>query len=237
MTKRNVTQKTCSTEGCTKIHKAQGFCASHYVTEKRRGNITKLPIRTHCSVIGCNRKHKSKGYCSLHVYRFGMTGNPLVAKYVTGEGKTAEERFWARVDKTNGEDVCWEWKGARMGGYGVATLWVSATRKLRRASQIAYYYATGIIPTLFILHSCDNPPCCNPKHLREGTPKENTQDMLGRNRQGCGKGMKLSEAAVMRIRKEREELGTSYSQLAKKHNTSPSTMSDIVKRRTWRHIP
>ena len=31
---------------------------------------------------------------------------------------------------------------------------------------------------MFVLHSCDEPECINPKHLSIGTPKENTQDMI-----------------------------------------------------------
>lgn len=30
--------------------------------------------------------------------------------------------------------------------------------------------------------SCDNPPCCNPKHLRLGTQKDNKQDQIDRHR-------------------------------------------------------
>ena len=35
------------------------------------------------------------------------------------------------------------------------------------------YYAT---------HSCDNPPCCNPRHVRPGTPSSNTQESVDRGR-------------------------------------------------------
>jgi hypothetical protein len=35
---------------------------------------------------------------------------------------------------------------------------------------------------LHILHKCDNPPCCNPDHLRLGTHDENMAEMLARGR-------------------------------------------------------
>jgi hypothetical protein len=34
----------------------------------------------------------------------------------------------------------------------------------------------------YVLHSCDNPPCCNPMHLRWGTQAENIQDAQSRGR-------------------------------------------------------
>lgn len=38
-----------------------------------------------------------------------------------------------------------------------------------------------------ILHSCDVPNCINPKHLRIGTHKENSEDKIKRNRHAKGK--------------------------------------------------
>lgn len=44
---------------------------------------------------------------------------------------------------------------------------------------------------LELLHSCDNPPCVNPDHLRPGTHKENMADMMakGRSRGGAPRGV------------------------------------------------
>ena len=41
---------------------------------------------------------------------------------------------------------------------------------------------------LIIRHSCDNGMCVNPHHLLMGTKKDNTQDMLERNRESRWKG-------------------------------------------------
>ena len=52
-----------------------------------------------------------------------------------------------------------------------------------RAHRMAYEVAKGDIPEgMHILHSCDNPKCCNPAHLRPGTHQENMDDMQARGR-------------------------------------------------------
>ena len=103
---------------------------------------------------------------------------------------TAEKRFMNFVDAT--PSGCWEWTGYRShDGYGQFTLFGKGWRA-HRASHVLFI---GEIPDgYFVLHSCDNPPCVNPAHLRAGTPKENVQDMVERGRAGkhmrqkCPKG-------------------------------------------------
>ena len=56
-----------------------------------------------------------------------------------------------------------------------------------RAHRLVYEVLTGPIPEGFmVLHKCDVRNCINPEHLRLGTAKENTQDMLNKNRQYNG---------------------------------------------------
>jgi hypothetical protein len=92
------------------------------------------------------------------------------------------DRFAAKVD-VRGPDECWEWTGYRCPrGYG--TLWVAGKNK--KAHRVALEIALGrpIAPALGALHTCDNPPCCNPAHLYEGTAQDNSDDAAVRGRRG-----------------------------------------------------
>lgn len=94
---------------------------------------------------------------------------------------SALTRFWKYVD-TSGE--CWEWTGARNDcGYGVLKT-CDKQSKMTRAHRFAWEVAHAVeIPEgMFVLHSCDNPPCVRPDHLRLGGYKENIRDMLERGR-------------------------------------------------------
>jgi len=50
------------------------------------------------------------------------------------------------------------------------------------AARMAFYFETGKIPRLFVLHRCDNPACVNPSHLETGTQRKNVRDMVTRGR-------------------------------------------------------
>ncbi len=90
------------------------------------------------------------------------------------------ERFWAKVDSRSPHE-CWEWQAGRHSrGYGIFYL-TGHTQIL--AHRLALALATGTIPEgAYALHSCDNPPCCNPNHLRWGTQAENMHDAASRGR-------------------------------------------------------
>ena len=87
-------------------------------------------------------------------------------------------RFWSKVALTANPYVCWNWQatGDRYGS-------VKVQGEDYKANRMAYYLHYGEDPKeLHVLHSCDNPACCNPNHLSLGTHWENMQDMKERGR-------------------------------------------------------
>ena len=75
---------------------------------------------------------------------------------------------------------CWEWQGGKQNiGYGM----IRDDNKMRTTHRVSYEEHKGPIPKgLCVMHSCDNPICCNPDHLSLGTHKQNTQDMMSKGR-------------------------------------------------------
>jgi len=94
--------------------------------------------------------------------------------------------FELRTFKSNvyeTEDCHW-WVGARFGrGYG-AFCYKGDTLSAHRTAYELYH---GEIPKgMTILHSCHNPLCVNPDHLRLGTQAENMADMTRAGRKKSG---------------------------------------------------
>ena len=113
----------------------------------------------------------------------------------------AKQRFHRYVDKSGGPDACWPWTGykgkKKLNCYGM--IHVSRPRRLLRSHRIAYALETGVDPgELYVLHKCDNPPCCNPDHLFLGTQQDNSDDMArkGRSPKNDRKGSKNSRAVL-----------------------------------------
>lgn len=96
-----------------------------------------------------------------------------------------------------------------------------------------------IEPTLAVLHSCNNPPCCNPDHLREGTHQENMDDKLRAGRQPRGESngrAKLTLAQVEEIKANVQGL-TQY-QLADLYGVKRPCIAKIQRGKLWRlHTP
>jgi hypothetical protein len=93
--------------------------------------------------------------------------------------------FWRRVD-VGDPDACWPWSGGRDSmGYASTSL----NDHTIRAHRLAYLIAYEDLPPL-LRHTCDNPMCCNPEHVIEGTQADNIADKVARNRQATGDRVK-----------------------------------------------
>lgn len=142
--------------------------------------------------------------------------------WATLSGDELWDNFWSHV-RRNGQ--CWEWMRARYrDGYGV----VSLMSRPYRAHRVSYTLAYGEIPSgMVICHSCDNPCCVNPDHLRADTVFENNREARERGRFNCGPNIKLKELDVVKIR-QRFANGESAPEIAKDFDVYPSYVLKIV---------
>lgn len=145
-----------------------------------------------------------------------------------------EGRFWSKVDR--GGD-CWLWTANKLPhGYGAFAV---ARNQMRLAHRVAYILANGDIDaSVCVLHACDNPSCVNPAHLRAGTHKDNTQDMLAKGRHAHGErhgNRVLTEPEVLEMRR-RYAGGETLTAIARSMGRNVPTVLKIVKRKRWVHI-
>lgn len=153
--------------------------------------------------------------------------------------RSSVDGFWSLVDKSCPED-CWVWtKRRHRDGYGLLT-WCGRDAQ---AHRVAYGLTHGPIPDgLLVMHACDNPPCCNPSHLRLGTYADNRADMVakGRGRSNPVRGArncnaKLNDDLVRELRAA-WHAGESLKSIAKRTGLAVGTVHPMLHGRTWAHV-
>jgi hypothetical protein len=158
---------------------------------------------------------------------------------------TFEDRFWSKVDKTEG---CWNWTASISGARGYGK--INRDGVLSASHRVSWELANGPVPTgLCVLHQCDNRRCVRPEHLFLGTKKDNTADMWAKgrgSRAGSGANTvrgerhgqsKLTEAQVLEARRLNAG-GASLSELCRRFGAlSVGTMSRVVSGKLWSHLP
>jgi hypothetical protein len=164
--------------------------------------------------------------------------------------KQTPENFWSKI-KTGPPDECWEWQGARTSaGYG-CVLWHG---KVIQAHRAAYWLTYGGDSPLtkfrqvgwakryqrFVLHRCDNRPCCNPAHLFLGSMSTNLKDAYAKKRKVQPRSnhanAKLSPAAVRDIRLRYARGGVKQAELAAEYKVSQRAVSLVVRNETYKDV-
>lgn len=153
------------------------------------------------------------------------------------------EKFWSRV-RIGEPDECWEWQGGKNNlGYGLSS-WQG---RCVTAHRLAMHLTNPRIPvsapkdrlgTGFMLHQCDNPCCCNPKHIEIGTYSKNQKEAYERKRRAQPKGQyhsmaKITNAQASQIR-IRSFLGESSTKLAVEFGVSQPAISQIRRGVTYK---
>ena len=136
-------------------------------------------------------------------------------------------RFWAKVN-IGTLDQCWEWQAVRtVKGYGLFLI----DNKNVRSHKVAWEFNYGTITdkNLNVLHSCDNPPCCNPLHLFLGTNLDNIKDMIQKKRHPH---IKLNTNDIHHIRRLLTK-GLAPKQIADKYSVHVTAIYKIRSKTNW----
>jgi hypothetical protein len=132
------------------------------------------------------------------------------------------------------ESGCWEFIGGRTGsGYGAYT---EGRTYYKGAHVVAFELENGAVPDgMFVLHKCDNPPCCRPDHLFLGDHQTNKDDEVAKGRNVYGERVgnhKLTEDDVRHIR-QLLAAGESLSAIGRKFNVTHASIYYIKISRNW----
>lgn len=124
---------------------------------------------------GCVRPHYAHTWCRLHYMRWYRHGEVRGADPERLRQGSLYERVLANLGApTDGGCREFTWRRDR-DGYGRIGDAL--------AHRVVWAHHHGPIPPgLSVLHTCDNPPCCEIDHLWLGTPLDNTRDMIAKGR-------------------------------------------------------
>lgn len=115
--------------------------------------------------------------------KYGPSGKPKETRRPSDKISDAQYFEKLKSQCKLDENGCWIWQGCipkpPPRHYGETCY----RAKNWRAHRLAYFLTKGEIPKgMVVMHTCDNPPCCNPEHLKLGTHLENMADCRAKGR-------------------------------------------------------
>lgn len=96
------------------------------------------------------------------------------------------KRFWDKVDQ-RGPDECWPWLGAIHNKLGHGSFRFDGRARVASRYALMVKLDRPLRAGEKALHDCDNPPCCNPRHVYAGSTLDNYEDATARGRQAWQK--------------------------------------------------
>ena len=177
-----------------------------------------------------DRTRPGKGHINGQPFKFRAGhGRRLISKPIA-------DRFWEKVKRGPG---CWEWQASKASwGYGQ----IGRGRKgagVYRTHRLSWEINNGPIPEgMCVLHKCDNPPCVRPDHSFLGTLSDNTNDAARKGRMPRGESHPNTILTEVKINEIKEFIKSGLTQrvVADKYGISSSTVSNVIRGKTWKHV-
>jgi hypothetical protein len=185
-----------------------------------------------CEAPGCDRVVHLRNLCHGHYHRLVRRGSidahlPLRFTYKQARSFIDE----ALQSKT---DDCINWPFASDGkGYGQLMI----AGKKYRPHRLICFRAHGEMNSEFhAAHHCGNRACCNPRHIRWATAQENIEDKFKHGTARCGEAMTQAILTEQQVQEIRDIKHLSQTKIGQMHGVKQGTISDIVRRKTWKHV-
>ncbi len=228
-----------SIKGRNKAKLKRAFCSS-LCAKRRNGKNNKGRTHTHewkqkMSILnsGENNAFYGKKHSDDTKKQFSVKRKGTTPSYVL----FGKEKILAGIEID--EKGCWNWKKAKRGDkkdYGGLKI----RGKCWFAHRYSYTVFVGEIPYgLFVCHKCDNRKCVNPDHLFLGTQDDNMKDMAKKNRGTNGEKAvhsKLTSNMAMEIRFASAKGNLLFKDLARVFGVRSQSISQIVNKKSWKHI-
>jgi hypothetical protein len=201
----------------TKCH-ARSFCQKHYRRFAKRGELPEIKPQVRNCIVE-------------HYQNWRSTGSPIAKQAHNPKGDCYA--WIMRQMESRSRDECWaDWPAKPSSDAG--RLYLRRDGLLRPAAHTVMELdgrPRPYAPNNHALHSCDNPPCINPAHLRWGTSEENIADMVLRDR--CGT---LTHQQVTFIRQNYTGMRGEKVRLARELGVSKTTIGNAINGKTWKNI-
>jgi hypothetical protein len=184
-----------------------------------------------CRRKGCPRPARKAGWCSAHYERVRKNGHPGSAKIgVATYNRQLLPLLLEAIKEETDECIIFGINGYRT---------MKVDGHITRAHVVVCEMTHGPCPKgLQAAHECGNNRCVNPRHISWKTPPDNHADKILHGTSGKGEANPAAKFTKNDIRdiRTRAAAGEPHQQIADDYNTHRVYISQIYRRKVWKHI-